>query len=135
MAASSQDRTARVVGALGGALLLAAVGVLLTAGPRRGLAAAMAALGLVAGLAVAYAGLLPFSRRRRSPVEHLNDAAFVVVLSIVSLLLGMAARPWTAALPGLVGGALAGRVLWQGPDAGPGPADPGPSSGSGPTSG
>jgi membrane associated rhomboid family serine protease len=110
---SSQDRSARVVGALGGALVLAALGVLLTPGSRRGLAAVMALLGLLAG--VAAAGLLPSRRGQRTPVERLNDGAFVVVLAVVSLLLGITARPWTMALPGLVGGLLAGRVLRRRP--------------------
>jgi hypothetical protein len=34
-----------------------------------------------------------------------------VVLSAASLLLAITARPWTAVLPGLVGGALAGRFV------------------------
>jgi hypothetical protein len=108
---SSQDRSARVVGALSGALVLAALGVLLTPGSRRGLAAVMALLGLLVGVALAVAGLPPAHRRQRTLVERLNDAAFVVVLAVVSLLLGITARPWTTALPGLVGGLLAGRVL------------------------
>ncbi len=114
MAASSprsRDRSARITGALVGALVLAALGVLLTPGSRRGLAAVMALLGLLAGLAAAGAGLLPSVRGRRTLVERLNDGAFVVVLSVVSLLLGVTARPWTMVVPGLVGGLLAGRVL------------------------
>jgi len=111
MAVSSQDRPARVAGALGGALVLAALGVLLTPGSRRGPAAVLAALGLLAGAAIAAAGVLPVRRRRRTPVERLNDAAFVVVLALVSLLLAIVARPWTVALPGLVGGLLAGQTL------------------------
>jgi hypothetical protein len=59
--------------------------------------------------------VLPTQRRQRSVVERLNDAAFVVVLAVVSLLLGITARPWTTALPGLVGGLLAGRVLRRPP--------------------
>jgi hypothetical protein len=47
------------------------------------------------------------------------------VLSVVSLLLGITARPWTTAIPGLVGGILAGRVMRQ-PRA---PSGPGPSAG------
>ncbi len=132
MAASSQDRQARVAGAFGGALVLAALGVLLTPGPRRGLGAVMAALGLLVGVAIAVAGLLPARRGRRTPIERLNDAAFVVVLAMVSLLLGITARPWTAAVPGLVGGLLAGRVLRQPPDADADePPDRGAPSGSG----
>jgi hypothetical protein len=109
MAAGTQDRTARTIGALAGALVLAALGALLTSGSHRGLAALMALVGLAAGLGAARAGLLGTQRRQRSVVEQLNDGAFVVVLSAASLLLAITARPWTAVLPGLVGGALAGR--------------------------
>jgi hypothetical protein len=128
MAAGTNDRTARTAGALGGALVLAALGVLLASGSGLGLAALMALLGLAAGFAVVSAGLLPARRRARTPVERLNDGAFAVVLSAVSLLLGITARPWTAALPGLVGGVLGGLFLRRGPDggAGQGPSDPGP---------
>jgi MFS family permease len=100
-----------VAGAFGGALVLAALGVLLTPGSRRALAAVMALLGLLAGVAVALAGVLPSRRGRRTVVERLNDAAFAVVLAVVSLLLGITARPWTMAFPGLVGGLLAGGTL------------------------
>lgn len=115
-----QDRSARVGGALGGALVLAGLAVLLTPGSRRGLGALMVLLGLLAGVAVAVGGLLPIvggPRRRpaRSAMERLNDAAFVVVLAAVSLLLGITARPWTMVLPGLLGGALAGRVIRRRP--------------------
>jgi len=121
MAAGTNDRTARTAGALGGAIVLAALGVLLSSESRPGLAALMAVLGLVAGFAVVSAGLVPARPRRRSLVERLNDGAFAVVLSAVSLLLGITARPWTAALPGLVGGILGGLFLWRAPDGGPGP--------------
>jgi hypothetical protein len=133
MAATSPDRSARVAGALCGAFVLAALGVLLTPGGRRGIAALVAALGLLAGAAIAFAGLLPARRGGRTLVERLNDAAFVVVLSAVSLLLAITARPWTAALPGLVGGLLAGRVMRR-PAAGDadGPPDRGASPGSSP---
>lgn len=128
MAAGSQDRTARVVGALVGALVLAALGVLLTSGSRRGLAALVALLGLAAGLVAAYAGLLGAQTRRRSLVEQLNDGAFVVVLSAASLLLAITARPWTAAMPGLVGGALAGRYIRRAPGQPEEPHDGSPGS-------
>jgi hypothetical protein len=124
MAAGTNDRTARTVGALGGALVLAALGVLLAAGAGVGLAALMALLGLVAGFGVAAAGLLPARRPARTPVERLNDGAFAVVLSAVSLLLAISARPWTAAIPGLAGGVLAGTFLRQAPDRGSGPSGP-----------
>jgi hypothetical protein len=111
MAAGTQDRTARTIGALAGALVLAALGVLLTSGSHRGLAALMALVGLAAGLGAARAGWLGSGKEGRSVIERLNDGAFVVVLAAASLLLAITARPWTAVLPGLVGGALAGRFI------------------------
>jgi hypothetical protein len=130
MAAGANDRTARTAGALGGAIVLAALGVLLSSGSQPGLAALGAAVGLVAGFALAVAGPLPARRGRRSLVERLNDGAFVVVLSAVSLLLAITARPWTAAIPGLVGGVLAGLFLRPAPDGDRrGPGSPGPGSG------
>jgi xanthosine utilization system XapX-like protein len=44
-------------------------------------------------------------------MERLNDAAFLVVIAVVALLAVRLARPWTAALPGLVGGVLIGFAL------------------------
>jgi hypothetical protein len=44
-------------------------------------------------------------------MERLNDAAFLVVLGAVALIAVRLARPWTAALPGLLGGVLVGRAL------------------------
>jgi xanthosine utilization system XapX-like protein len=44
-------------------------------------------------------------------MERLNDAAFLVVVAAVALLAVRTARPWTAALPGLVGGVLIGFAL------------------------
>jgi hypothetical protein len=44
-------------------------------------------------------------------MERLNDGAFLVVIAIVALIAVRLARPWTAALPGLVGGALLGLTL------------------------
>jgi len=111
MAAGTQDRTAWTIAALAGAVVLAALGVLLTSGSHRGLASLMALVGLAAGVAAARAGLLGTPKRRHSVIEQLNDGAFVVVLSAASLLLAITARPWTAVLPGLVGGALAGRLM------------------------
>ena len=131
MAAGTNDRTARAAGAVSGALVLAALGVLLAAGSHLGLAALMALLGVVAGFALASSGLLPARRPRRTPIERLNDGAFAVVLGAVSLLLGITARPWTAALPGLVGGVLGGMFLRQAPDGESGPGGPGPSAGPG----
>jgi hypothetical protein len=131
MAAGANDRTARTAGALAGALVLAALGVLLASGSGLGLATLMALLGLVAGFAVAAAGLLPARRPPRTPVERLNDGAFAVVLSAASLLLGITARPWTAALPGLAGGVLAGLFLRRAPDRGSGPGGSGAPGGPG----
>jgi hypothetical protein len=111
MAAGTQDGTARTVGAIAGAVVLAGLGVLLTSASHRGIAALMAVVGLVAGFAVARAGLLGTQREGRTLVEQLNDGAFVVVLSAASLLLAITARPWTVVLPALVGGALAGRFI------------------------
>jgi hypothetical protein len=128
MAAGTNDRTARTVGALTGALVLAALGVLLAAGSGVALAVLMALLGLVAGFGAAAAGLLPPRRPARTPVERLNDGAFAVVLSAVSLLLAITARPWTAAIPGLAGGVLAGLYLRQASDRGSGPSGPGPAA-------
>jgi hypothetical protein len=44
-------------------------------------------------------------------MERLNDGAFLVVVAAVSLLAVRLARPWTAAIPGLVGGVLIGLAL------------------------
>jgi hypothetical protein len=85
-----------------------------------------ALLGLVAGFAVVLGGLVPPRRPRRTPIERLNDAAFAVVLSAVSLLLAITARPWTAALPGLVGGVLGGLFLRRAPGGGAAPPAAGP---------
>ena len=60
-------------------------------------------------------------------MERLNDAAFLVVLGAVALIAIRLARPWTAALPGLLGGVLIGRALRPPPPPAPGPepgADP-----------
>jgi hypothetical protein len=136
MVAQAPDRrTGRVAGAAGIALLLAGLTLLLEPPSWRPAAAAL----LVAGLAVgAFAAMrLGASDRLRTPMERLNDAAFLVVIAIVALIAVRLARPWTAALPGLVGGFLLGRTL-RPPAARPGPghagtpppADPGaPDSG------
>jgi hypothetical protein len=44
-------------------------------------------------------------------MERLNDGAFLVVVAAISLVAVRLARPWTAALPGLVGGILIGLSL------------------------
>ena len=124
MVAQTQDRRAgRLAGAVGIALLLAGLTLLLEPAPRRGAAAALLAVGLAAGVVVARRR--PPSGRARTPMERLNDAAFLVVVAAVALVAVRLARPWTAALPGLVGGTLVGLTLRPAP--GPtGPGDPGP---------
>jgi hypothetical protein len=125
MVAQAPDRrTGRLAGAAGIALLLAGLTLLLEPPSWRPAAAAL----LVAGLAVgAFAAMrLGASDRLRTPMERLNDAAFLVVIAIVALIAVRLARPWTAALPGLVGGFLLGLSLRpQGGSAGPGGAGPG----------
>jgi hypothetical protein len=134
-------RTGRLAGAVGIALLLAGLTLLLEPASRRAGAAALLAVGLAAGAVVALR--LPASGRLRTPMERLNDGAFVVVVAAISLVAVRLARPWTAALPGLVGGILIGLTLRPhpsplsppppasgpaGPEAGqngPGPAGPG----------
>jgi hypothetical protein len=131
MVAQTQDRRAgRLAGAVGIALLLAGLTLLLEPAPRRGAAAVLLAVGLAAGVVVARRR--PPSGRARTPMERLNDAAFLVVVAAVALVAVRLARPWTAALPGLVGGTLVGLTLRPVPgptgpgEAGPGEAGPGP---------
>jgi hypothetical protein len=124
MAAEAPDRrSGRLLGAGGLAVLLAGLTLLLEPASWRG----VAVLPLAAGLAVgAVAALrLPRSGRRRSPMERLNDAAFLVVVAAVALIAVRLARPWTAALPGLVGGALIGLALRPPPGRDPGGPAPG----------
>ena len=128
MVAQAPDRRAgRLAGAAGLAALLVGLTLLLEPASWRRAAAALLAAGLAAGVAVALR--LPASGRVRSPMERLNDAAFLVVVASVALIAVRLARPYTAALPGLVGGALIGLALRPAPK--PGPAAPGPGSGSG----
>ena len=136
MVAQAPDRrTGRLAGAAGIALLLAGLTLLLEPPSWRPAAAVLLAAGLAVG-AFAAMRLRP-SDRLRTPMERLNDAAFIVVIAIVALIAVRLARPWTAALPGLVGGFLLGRTLRPQADRpGPGragtppPADPGtPDSG------
>jgi hypothetical protein len=125
MVAQAPDRrSGRLAGAVAIALLLAGLTLLLEPASRRGAAAALLAVGLAAGALAALR--LPASGRRRSAMERLNDAAFVVVVAAVALIAVRLARPWTAALPGLVGGALVGFALR--PPPGPEPAAPDPGS-------
>jgi hypothetical protein len=129
--AEAPDRSAgRLAGAVGLAALLVGLALLLEPASRRGPAALLLAAGLAVGVAAALR--LPASGRIRSPMERLNDAAFLVVVAIVALIAVRLARPWTAALPGLVGGALIGLALRPRPAPTPGqveapPADPGAS--------
>jgi hypothetical protein len=124
MVAQAPDRRAgRLAGAVGIAVLLAGLTLLLEPASWRGPAAALLALGLAAGAAAALR--LPASGRQRSIMERLNDAAFLVVLAVVALIAVRLFRPWTAALPGLLGGALVGLAL-RPPAAPPAPGPPAP---------
>ena len=110
MVAQAPDRrTGRLAGAAGIALLLAGLTLLAEPASWRAPAVALLAAGIVVGALVAMR--LPASGRFRSPMERLNDAAFLVVVAAVALLAVRLARPWTAALPGLVGGVLIGFAL------------------------
>ena len=122
-------RSGRLAGAVGIALLLAGLTLLLEPPPRRAAAALLLAAGLAAGVVVAVR--LPATGRLRTPMERLNDAAFLVVVAAISLVAVRLARPWTAALPGLVGGVLIGLARRPHPPAQP---DPPPPSGSAETS-
>jgi hypothetical protein len=110
MVAQAPDRRAgRLAGAAGIAALLVGLALLLEPASWRGAAAALLAAGLAAGVVVALR--VPASGRARSPMERLNDAAFLVVVAAVTLIAVRLARPYTAALPGLVGGVLIGLTL------------------------
>jgi len=106
-APTDEGRTARAAGSAGLALLLAVLALLLEPGGRRLAAAGLLLVGLAAGAALG--ARLP-ARRARTMMERFNDAAFMVVLAAVSLLLVPLGRPWTAVAPGLVGGLLVGRA-------------------------
>jgi hypothetical protein len=131
MVAEAPDRRSpsatrgRLAGAAALALLLAGLALLLEPAGRRGAAALLLVAGLAVGVVVAVR--IPVPGRWRTPMERLNDAAFVVVLGAVALIAVRLARPWTAALPGLLGGVLIGRALRPPPEAPPAPptADPG----------
>jgi hypothetical protein len=110
-------RTGRLAGAVGIALLLAGLTLLLEPASRRAAAAALLAVGLAAGAVVAVRRQAP--GRLRTPMERLNDGAFLVVVAAISLVAVRLARPWTAALPGLVGGILIGFALRPHPAPGP----------------
>jgi cobalamin synthase len=110
MVAQAPDgHTGRLAGAAGIALLLAGLTLLLEPPSWRPVAAALLAAGLAVGVVAAMRR--PPSDRSRTPMERLNDAAFLVVIAVVALIAVRLARPWTAALPGLVGGALLGLTL------------------------
>ena len=123
-------RTGRLAGAAGIALLLVGLTLLLEPASRRAAATLLLAAGLAVGVVVALR--LPASARLHTPMERLNDAAFLVVVAAVALIAVRLARPWTAALPGLVGGVLIGLTLRPRPTQGatpPGPADAPPPDG------
>jgi hypothetical protein len=75
----------------------------------RGLAALLFIGGLAAG--VVLAGRLPAPRPGPTVMERLNDIAFAAVVAIVSVLIGLAVRPWLAVVPGLVCGVVAARAV------------------------
>src|SRR5215204_6079528 len=128
MVAQARDgHSGRVAGAAGIAVALAGLTLLLEPPSWRPLAAALLAAGLAVGVVAAMR--LPASGRLRTPMERLNDGAFLVVIAIVALIAVRLARPWTAALPGLVGGALLGLTLRPRPTSGPTPGPAGPDSG------
>jgi hypothetical protein len=104
----TERRGGRAAGAAALAVLLAGLAVLLEPPGRRGAAALLVAAGLVVG---ALLGTRLPARGRRTVMERFNDAAFLTVVAAASLLVVRLARPWTAAVPGLVGGALVGRAL------------------------
>jgi hypothetical protein len=75
----------------------------------RGLAAVLFVAGLAAG--VVLAARLPAPRQDPTLMERLNDIAFAIVVTFVSVLVGLAWRPWLAVVPGLVCGVVAARAL------------------------
>jgi hypothetical protein len=138
VAQASDRRTGRLAGAAGMALLLAGLTLLLEPASRRPAAALLLAAGLAVGVVAALR--LPPSARLHTPMERLNDAAFLVVVAAVALIAVRLARPWTAALPGLVGGVLIGLALRPrrappGNAGAPGPAGTPPPDGGAPESG
>jgi hypothetical protein len=128
MVAQAPDgRTGRVAGAAVVAVALAGLTLLLEPPSWRPLAAVLLAAGLAVGVVAAMR--LPASGRSHTAMERLNDGAFLVVVAAVALIAVRLARPWTAALPGLVGGVLLGLTLRPSPDAGRGHAAPPPADG------
>lgn len=124
MAQAPDGRTGRLAGAAGIALVLVGLTLLLEPASWRPAAAVLLAVGLAVGTVVAIRR--PPSGRLRTPMERLNDAAFLVVVAIVALIAVRLARPWTAALPGLVGGVLIGLTLRRPTQAETPPPDPEP---------
>ena len=101
-----------VAAALVAAMLAAVAGaVVLAFQPAgvRGLAAGLFVAGLAAG--VVLAGRLPAPRQDPTLMERLTDIAFAIVVTFVSVLVGLAGRPWLAAVPGVVCGVGAARAL------------------------
>ena len=128
MVAQARDgHSGRVAGAAGIAVALAGLTLLLEPPSWRPLAAALLAAGLAVGVVAAMR--LPASGRSHTAMERLNDGAFLVVVAVVALIAVRLARPWTAALPGLVGGVLLGLTLRPSPDAGRGHPAPPPADG------
>jgi hypothetical protein len=103
----------RPIGAtLVAAMLAAVAGVVVLAfqpADARGLAALLFLAGLAAGPVLA--GRLPAPRPGPTVMERLNDIAFAAVVAFVSVLVGLALRPWLAVVPGLVCGVLATRAV------------------------
>jgi hypothetical protein len=132
VAQAPDQRAGRLAGAAGMAALLVGLTLLLEPASWRGAAAALLAAGLAAGMVVALR--LPASGRARSPMERLNDAAFLVVVAAVALIAVRLARPYTAAVPGLVGGALIGLALRPTPKPAPATTGSGSALGYGPGS-
>jgi predicted MFS family arabinose efflux permease len=106
-----QHRTTWIIGAASNAAVLAALAVLLSPSGKRGVATAMAAVGLAAGIGAVLAGLLPSRLRQVTVMERLNNAAFTLVIAVTALIASRLAEPWTVIIPGLVGGLLFGRAL------------------------
>jgi hypothetical protein len=123
VAQAPEGRSGRLAGAAGIALLLAGLTLLLEPASWRPLAAVLLAAGLAVGVVIAVRR--PASGRQRTAMERLNDAAFLVVVAVVALIAVRLARPWTAALPGLVGGVVLGLTLRPRPDH-PEPQPPAP---------
>ena len=127
VAQAPEGRAGRLAGAAGIALLLVGLTLLLEPASRRPAATLLLAAGLAVGVVAAMR--LPASGRSHTAMERLNDGAFLVVVAVVALIAVRLARPWTAALPGLVGGVLLGLTLRPSPDPGRGHAEPPPADG------